>query len=327
MAGDLPAGVVGDPVLHRIGCATETKRLPTSGCGIPSNSIPMSSADAAAGSPCPQQQLQSPSQCPMTPCSQSEALPRHWTPVPELWPLTGSSANSDECSCGSPDAVESPVALETAEMEKLQYEWQFEILNHFPRDRAIDLVGYLQSVELKRSQEAGRAAHLTTKVRKLKDQLRKRESEPSKSDWGDSKRCLAYFERCLHLTILIKVIAVACLFSFPQSTLLTTPRPLNASAPFHLGEVIGTMPSEDSESCLLSDQSLEEVKLKLQMCETEMQANAIDEKDLNLHELSRDRVRHIMSEYDVMKSQFRLLQNDIDTAVDNGRSHVCWPVT
>merc|ERR1740130_1543997 len=82
------------------------------------------------------------------------------------------TGNSDDLDCDEPVAEEEEVLDSAEEMDHLQYEWQFEILNHFPRDKAIELVEHLKSLGLQWERATEKAVRLTAEVGRLKDQLK-----------------------------------------------------------------------------------------------------------------------------------------------------------
>lgn len=69
--------------------------------------------------------------------------------------------------------------------DALQYEWQFEIMNNLPRDRAIALVAYLRSAEKERSQ----AAELARKLQQSNGELEKRLLNQEKCSSAKTRRC------------------------------------------------------------------------------------------------------------------------------------------
>lgn len=104
--------------------------------------------------------------------------------MPECWPLTGSSTSTTagEGGQGTPTAIwcprlsrfvtgVDPSAVGPQDTGTMEYEWQFEILNHLPRDRAIDLVEHLKRMELKCSEAAGLSNQLNAEVSRLEVEL------------------------------------------------------------------------------------------------------------------------------------------------------------
>mmetsp|Transcript_142276 Transcript_142276/g.258562 ORF Transcript_142276/g.258562 Transcript_142276/m.258562 type:complete len:530 (-) Transcript_142276:74-1663(-) len=67
--------------------------------------------------------------------------------------------------------VMSPSDLDPDEAESLQYEWQFEILNNMPREKAIALVDHLKNSERDRAQATAATAQLRREVKELEQQL------------------------------------------------------------------------------------------------------------------------------------------------------------
>lgn len=137
-------------------------------------------ADAAAGTtvpPSPCYEMSTPLASP-SPSRATSPRPgqRVQTAADAVAPLPGRSPPRPAGAASRPAAIRSPVpeqqpAVEsTAEEDKMEFEWQFEIMNSLPRDRAIALVNYLRRNE----QERAKACSFSKQLQRTNSELERR---------------------------------------------------------------------------------------------------------------------------------------------------------
>lgn len=179
---------------------------------------------------------------------------------------------------------------------KLEYEWQFEIMNSLPRERAIALVHYLQHVEQERALASAAAKRLQQANRELERRLR---SGPGAALWCCS--------RVLCLVVLV----------FPLLALLAAP---------YLGALGLEAPSARGIAAALPEgwaEGAEALEAALRSRGLSPWAGASCAAPLGV---SADELRKLQVEHEAMSAQLSGMQADIDDAVHKGQDMVCWKV-
>lgn len=279
-------------------------------------SVRTSIVDAAAGSLPPQGALA------LTPASKIDdaakypCTPTGGMPIAERCSLTGSSDDSDDCEAGKHADFQMPANLRDTlvfneEIEQLQEEWQFEILNHFPRDKAITFIDHLQSIDLRCSRAKEREIWLTQEVCRLQEQLTTRKAfQTESSQTARGNAC------CRFLKLFMCLLAIAIGFHHVEEINRSLLEPIHAADRFSLQQRASSMslvPRQGNGTLTLSHM-------------TQRSRGNCSPCPAVVDDYEKDMANHMMKEHEAMKQQLELLWNDIGTAIDAGRNVVCWNV-
>lgn len=203
---------------------------------------------------------------------------------PPLQRFEGSPVPSGDCG-----RSESPTDDLTG---KLEFEWQFEILNSLPRERAIALVHYLQNVEQDRSIANGMVKKLQQSNRDLERQVRR---------LGGGSCCCSWF-CCLGALVVPMLLLLAAPYLAAMG--------FGFDAPSAAGAAAGLLPEAWAEALVSSG---------LGPWTGNSSCSAVAE-------CPGEEFDRIKSEHMVMKVQLDRLHMDIDDAVHRGQEMVCWKV-
>lgn len=219
----------------------------------------------------------------------------------------------------------SPKAVVGPSGENSEYEWPFEILSHFPHEKAVSLMEHLQRTELQRAKASSLATKLADEVEKLEKELReanisssRRSQTVSSDNWRRLFSCLSFLA-----VLIVASLAILAWFTQDAGPLFAT---VVARARSPLRALAVGIANDSHELCSLRP-SLDddELRLKLRACEAKLKVAAPSASIQNVStDYDPDTLHQMLSDYDVMKEQLSRLWNDIDDAVHNGRNMVCW---
>lgn len=228
--------------------------------------------------------------------------------------------------------------------EKTEFEWQFEIMNGLPRERAIALVEYIRRSEKERHEACSQASQLRRSNAELEQRLQeltkvKTPRTPPARQLSESgvatrlrrvRRCCCWclwkgFFVLLVLSVGVLALAFAAAHNFELPPLPAEVQqfagerwPAVYEGAGELGQMVQSRLGIDLRDVR------DRVCAKGTVRETTVREMTVRE---TLHrEYSPEEYERMQSEHAVMKSQFSSLQNDIDDALHRGQDMVCWRV-
>lgn len=218
------------------------------------------------------------------------------------------------------------------ESDKLQYEWQFEILNHMPREKAIHLVDHLRRTERERAQANLLAEQLQRSNKELQKQLDasaqnllQLQAAAVSSQRGICCCCL----RLLLMALLLLGAAGAAVLATAHGLLPLPPevaqllnqtsvkQQLNGArcpASYELTSI--------TEALDASRKQTQELQRQLDSCSQAL----LEKPDISATCVEPSVLQKCMEENHEMKIVWERLQDDISDAMHKGRDKVCWTV-
>lgn len=206
--------------------------------------------------------------------------------------------------------------------DKLEFEWQFEIMNNLPRERAIALVHYLRDVEHQRNEAILGAKQLQQKNRDLQRRLRETGVNPGGVHPGGVHPggAKTLTGRCCSPPFLF------AMFVFPVLLAL--------GAPYLAAIGVGTPNIVDSVPDTWSDvyDGVRGTVLSWAGCPINNRETTV--REMTLRETTtkepvdkfRQECDRLKEEHGLMHVQLQRLHADIDDAVHRGQDTVCWKV-
>lgn len=256
----------------------------------------------------------------------SPHFPMH-TPRNSREPSPGSSRNTS--TRGRNARVKEINATE--DESELQYEWQFEILNSLPREKAIALVNHLKAAEKERAQ----AARLALELSKTNNELHRRLRGQVLTSQGRSRCIPRWF--VAPLSLLVLPLAAMCL---PAKPFLDAKQLILRGLDYVRDKLADEGETRSPVSTAASTAASTEISDSFRGSSRSGESR-VDFKDGKVRETT---VREMMlretttREYDPkvmeqlqsenlqMKLQLERLWLDIDDAVHKGQDTVCWKV-
>lgn len=230
---------------------------------------------------------------------------------------------------------DSPASSEEA--DKLCYEWQFEILNSLPREKALDLVNHLRRSERDKAQATALALRLHRTNSELEEKLRKTQGAGLQQGVC-TRRCCLWSCCCLAtMTALLVGLVVVAWALLPKSGLLA-----GALASQGAGVVQVRLPQLDDNAT--------GAVTTVEACEGEPHrpASIGDEgsphsegdgghvrettvremtlRETKVTEYDATEIEGLKKENEFMRGQLQGLWKDVSHAVDKGQDMVCWKV-
>jgi len=216
---------------------------------------------------------------------------------------------------------------------KLEFEWQFEILNSLPRDRAIALVDYLRSTEQQRSQ----ACALLKQVQQTNGELERRLRGLPGGHYSGGSSCFRRVRCCCLVICLLPALVLVAATSAAAAMGILPPSVeglpgtwsqvyeemgdvLSSRGLSKLVPAIGGFDSASSDNCARKP-IIETTVREMTLRETTTREYTREEFDK-----LKSENQALKTEHEAMSAQLTRLHMDIDDAVHRGQDMVCWKV-
>lgn len=203
--------------------------------------------------------------------------------------------------------------IQDDDQDRFEYEWQFEILNSLPRERALGLVAYLQRTEQERAKACSVANQLHLANCELQQQLQDIRHVRHTQDKFCCRRIRQCCRRgCAFAALLALVVAVAALASENVwSSIYENTGNVSEGLrllPSHAGVNVQSLVCPQGPG--LRQTTVKEMTIR----------------ETTTREYSKEEFENLVSEHEVLSEQFARLNSDISSAVHNGQDMVCWKV-
>jgi len=254
--------------------------------------------------------------------------------------------------CDAPMDVDELTAAAEDEADEAQYEWQFDILSSFPRDKAIALVEHLRHSERERAKASAAALRLQRTNSTLEKQLDValallREKGPASPrlaklltsdsgdqevlptrarggrDWWSQRWCCCCFVVLLGLVVRLLPAAPVSEASPPSSGRVPILSANASSALPTLDGVTGqlnfqqqTMPHVAGPHCRCTSDNDSLIR------ETTVREMTL--RETTTREFDAEAVARMSQEHEAMRGQLERLWLDIDVAMQRNQDMVCW---
>lgn len=308
------------------------RQQPVPGLKVPGGGMKAASAaaDAAAGTvpaPSPHFQMGTPLGTPVGTPRADEAS-RRSTPKAAnsagAAPAMPAPAAVRGATCPAPrvrDQVEQKASVEE-DREKLEYEWQFEILNSLPQKTAIALVDYLRRTEQERSKACEQVSHLqrsnTELERRLQASTKELERRSNQSCARRLRRCCGF---CFLLALLPVLVFAAAVLAAKNGVEL----PIEVPPVENILPMVYESAGDLSQRGFSAFQDSAGIDLREFICPQGIRQTTVREmtiRETTTREYSKEEMDKLLAD----SAQLERLQYDIDDAVHRGQDMVCWPL-